>query len=107
MLTWLQLMELPFNKTSNCWRRSCRPSVRTLDEKLGIVPLKDFRTLTVSLRAETGLTALRQKGTLLMEQMCSQPSWSLEETESPTGEQPENVQQVQAVLEEMQLRKQR
>ena len=42
-----------------------------------------------------------------MEQMCSQPSWSLEETESPAGEQQDNVQHIQAVMDEMQLRKQR
>nr|XP_043875472.1 SEC14 domain and spectrin repeat-containing protein 1 [Solea senegalensis] len=56
---------------------------------------------------EAGLTSLRQKGGLLMEQMCSQPQWSLEETERPAGEQQDNVQHIQAVMEEMQLRKQR
>lgn len=59
------------------------------------------------LRTEAGLASLRQKGALLLEQMCTQPSWSLEETESPAGEQQENVQHIQAVMEEMQLRKQR
>ncbi|KAM7406738.1 hypothetical protein PAMA_002784 [Pampus argenteus] len=56
---------------------------------------------------EAGLASLRQKGGLLLEQMCNQPSWSLEETESPAGEQQDNVQHIQAVMEEMQLRKQR
>lgn len=56
---------------------------------------------------EAGLSSLRQKGALVMEQMCSQPAWSLEETESPAGEQQDNVQHIQAVMEEMQLRKQR
>nr|XP_057938829.1 SEC14 domain and spectrin repeat-containing protein 1 [Doryrhamphus excisus] len=56
---------------------------------------------------EAGLASLRQKGELLMEQMCSQTSWPLEEGESPAGEQQENVQQIHAVMEEMQLRKQR
>lgn len=59
------------------------------------------------LHAEAGLASLRQKGALLLEQMCSQQSWPLEETESPAGEQPDNVQHIQAVMEEMQLRKQR
>lgn len=44
---------------------------------------------------------------MLLEQMCGQPSWALEETESPAGEQQDNVQHIQAVMEEMQLRKQR
>ncbi|KAG7220353.1 hypothetical protein INR49_010189 [Caranx melampygus] len=47
------------------------------------------------------------EGGVLLEQMCSQPSWSLEETESPAGEQQDNVQHIQAVMDEMQLRKQR
>lgn len=65
-------------------------------------------TLTHSpLHAEAGLSSLRQKGGLLLEQMCSQPSWTLEETESPAGEQQDNVQHIQAVMDEMQLRKQR
>ncbi|XP_053733828.1 SEC14 domain and spectrin repeat-containing protein 1 [Synchiropus splendidus] len=57
--------------------------------------------------AEAGLSSLRQKGALLMEQMCSQQSWSLEESESPGGEQQNNNQHIQAVMDEMQLRKQR
>lgn len=56
---------------------------------------------------EAGLTSLRQKGALLLEQMCSQPSWPLEETESPTTEQQDGVQHIQSVMEDMQLRKQR
>ncbi|XP_054644195.1 SEC14 domain and spectrin repeat-containing protein 1 [Dunckerocampus dactyliophorus] len=56
---------------------------------------------------ESGLASLRQKGTLLLEQMCSQASWPLDEGESPAGEQQENIQQIHAVMEEMQLRKQR
>lgn len=56
---------------------------------------------------EGGLTSLRQKGAQLLEQMCEQPSWPLEETESPAGEQQDNIQQIQGVMEEMQLRKQR
>lgn len=39
--------------------------------------------------------------------MCNQPSWSLEEAGSPAEEQQNNVQHIQAVMEEMQLRKQR
>uniref|UniRef100_A0A8C4EXC4 SEC14 and spectrin domains 1 n=1 Tax=Dicentrarchus labrax TaxID=13489 RepID=A0A8C4EXC4_DICLA len=72
---------------------SIQQNLKLLEEKLQTV--------------EAGLTSLRQKGALLMEQMCSQPSWSLEETESPAGEQQDNVQHIQAVMEEMQLRKQR
>ncbi|KAM9342005.1 SEC14 domain and spectrin repeat-containing protein 1 isoform 1-T2 [Pholidichthys leucotaenia] len=56
---------------------------------------------------EAGLASLRQKGALLLEQMCGQPAWPLEETESPAGEQQDNVQHIQAVMDEMQLRKQR
>lgn len=59
------------------------------------------------LHSEAGLASLRQKGALLLEQMCSQQSWSLDEAESPAGEQQDNVQHIQAVMEEMQLRKQR
>ncbi|XP_072252663.1 SEC14 domain and spectrin repeat-containing protein 1 [Leuresthes tenuis] len=72
---------------------SIQQNLKLLEEKLQTV--------------EAGLTSLRQKGGLLLEQMCSQPSWSLEETESPAGEQQDNVQHIQAVMEEMQLRKQR
>lgn len=59
------------------------------------------------LSAEAGLASLRQKGALLLEQMCSHQSWPLEESESPAGEKPENVQHIQAIMEDMQLRKQR
>lgn len=52
--------------------------------------------------AEAGLVSLRQKGVLLLEHMCGQ-----EEAEPPAGEQQENMQHVHAVMEEMQLRKQR
>ncbi|XP_075335289.1 SEC14 domain and spectrin repeat-containing protein 1 isoform X2 [Odontesthes bonariensis] len=72
---------------------SIQQNLKLLEEKLHTV--------------EAGLTSLRQKGGLLLEQMCSQPSWSLKETESPAGEQQDNVQHIQAVMEEMQLRKQR
>lgn len=72
---------------------SIQQNLKLLEEKLQTV--------------EAGLGSLRQKGALLMEQMCNQPSWSLEETESPAGEQQDNVQHIQAVMEEMQLRKQR
>ncbi|XP_068602040.1 SEC14 domain and spectrin repeat-containing protein 1 [Brachionichthys hirsutus] len=72
---------------------SIQQNLKVLEEKLQTV--------------EAGLASLRQKGALLLEQMCSQQSWSLEETESPAGEQPDNVQHIQAVMEEMQLRKQR
>lgn len=59
------------------------------------------------LRAEGGLASLRQKGTTVMELMCNQPPWPLEEAGSPAEEQQNNVQHIQAVMEEMQLRKQR
>ncbi|XP_049904209.1 SEC14 domain and spectrin repeat-containing protein 1 [Epinephelus moara] len=72
---------------------SIQQNLKLLEEKLQTV--------------EAGLGSLRQKGTVLMEQMCTQPSWPLEETESPAGEQQDNVQHIQAVMEEMQLRKQR
>ncbi|KAF1382825.1 hypothetical protein PFLUV_G00147810 [Perca fluviatilis] len=72
---------------------SIQQNLKLLEEKLQTV--------------EAGLASLRQKGALLMEQMCTQPSWPLEETESPPGEQQDNVQHIQAVMEEMQLRKQR
>ncbi|XP_061580262.1 LOW QUALITY PROTEIN: SEC14 domain and spectrin repeat-containing protein 1 [Cololabis saira] len=72
---------------------SIQQNLKLLEEKLQTV--------------EAGLTALRQKGALLLEQMCSQPAWALEEAESPAGEQQDNVQHIQAVMEEMQLRKQR
>ncbi|RVE58342.1 hypothetical protein OJAV_G00208300 [Oryzias javanicus] len=72
---------------------SIQQNLKLLEEKLQAV--------------EAGLTSLRQKGGMLLEQMCSQSAWSLEETESPAGEQQDNVQQIQSVMEEMQLRKQR
>uniref|UniRef100_A0A3P9IB59 SEC14 and spectrin domains 1 n=1 Tax=Oryzias latipes TaxID=8090 RepID=A0A3P9IB59_ORYLA len=72
---------------------SIQQNLKLLEEKLQAV--------------EAGLTSLRQKGGVLLEQMCSQSAWSLEETESPAGEQQDNVQQIQSVMEEMQLRKQR
>ncbi|XP_042337057.1 SEC14 domain and spectrin repeat-containing protein 1-B-like, partial [Plectropomus leopardus] len=72
---------------------SIQQNLKLLEEKLQTV--------------EAGLASLRQKGGLLMEQMCGQQSWPLEETESPAGEQQDNVQHIQAVMEEMQLRKQR
>lgn len=63
---------------------------------------------STSIRAEAGLASLRQKGGLLMEQMCTQPPWPLEEAEeTPAGDQQDNTQHVQTVMEEMQLRKQR
>uniref|UniRef100_A0A3B5MKD2 CRAL-TRIO domain-containing protein n=1 Tax=Xiphophorus couchianus TaxID=32473 RepID=A0A3B5MKD2_9TELE len=72
---------------------SIQQNLKLLEEKLQTV--------------EAGLSSLRQKGTLVLEQMCGQASWSLEEAESPPGEQQDNVQHVQAVMEEMELRKQR
>ncbi|KAI3356096.1 hypothetical protein L3Q82_017358, partial [Scortum barcoo] len=72
---------------------SIQQNLKLLEEKLQTV--------------EAGLGSLRQKGALLLEQMCGQQSWSLEEPESPAGEQQDNVQHIQAVMEEMQLRKQR
>uniref|UniRef100_A0A3Q2CTF9 SEC14 and spectrin domains 1 n=1 Tax=Cyprinodon variegatus TaxID=28743 RepID=A0A3Q2CTF9_CYPVA len=72
---------------------SIQQNLKLLEEKLQTV--------------EAGLSSLRQKGTLVLEQMCGQSSWSLEEAESPPGEHQENVQHVQAVMEEMELRKQR
>ncbi|XP_070770831.1 SEC14 domain and spectrin repeat-containing protein 1 [Enoplosus armatus] len=72
---------------------SIQQNLKLLEEKLQTV--------------EAGLASLRQKGALLLEQMCSQPPWPLDETESPAGEQQDNVQHIQAVMEEMQLRKQR
>ncbi|XP_060909116.1 SEC14 domain and spectrin repeat-containing protein 1 [Labrus mixtus] len=72
---------------------SIQQNLKLLEEKLQAV--------------EAGLSSLRQKGTLLMEQMCGQPAWTLEEAESPAGEQPDNAQHIQGVMEEMQLRKQR
>ncbi|MEQ2179873.1 hypothetical protein GOODEAATRI_029645 [Goodea atripinnis] len=59
------------------------------------------------LQAAHAFHSTTQEGTLVLEQMCGQSSWSLEEAESPPGEQQDNVQHVQAVLEEMELRKQR
>uniref|UniRef100_A0A3Q0SQR4 SEC14 and spectrin domains 1 n=1 Tax=Amphilophus citrinellus TaxID=61819 RepID=A0A3Q0SQR4_AMPCI len=72
---------------------SIQQNLKLLEEKLQTV--------------EAGLASLRQKGALLLEQMCSQPSWPLEDTESPTADQQDNVQQIQSVMEDMQLRKQR
>ncbi|XP_030284468.1 SEC14 domain and spectrin repeat-containing protein 1 [Sparus aurata] len=72
---------------------SIQQNLKLLEEKLQTV--------------EAGLTSLRQKGGMLLEQMCNQPSWSPEETEIPAGEQQDNIQHIQAVMEEMQLRKQR
>lgn len=102
---------------------SIQQNLKQLEEKLQSVgssfSTKNNRTLVLMiyvylccnppspLGAEAGLASLRQKGGLLLEQMCSQPSWSLEETEGPAGEQQDNVQHIQAVMEEMQLRKQR
>ncbi|XP_033842476.1 SEC14 domain and spectrin repeat-containing protein 1 [Periophthalmus magnuspinnatus] len=56
---------------------------------------------------EAGLTSLRQKGALLLEQMCGQTAWPVEEADGASEEQQGNVQQIQAVMDEMQLRKQR
>uniref|UniRef100_A0A3Q1G1Z2 SEC14 and spectrin domains 1 n=1 Tax=Acanthochromis polyacanthus TaxID=80966 RepID=A0A3Q1G1Z2_9TELE len=72
---------------------SIQQNLKLLEEKLQTV--------------EAGLTSVRQKGALVLEQMCNQPSWSLEESESPPGDPQDNVQQIQSVMEEMQLRKQR
>ncbi|KAL6101221.1 sestd1 [Pungitius sinensis] len=73
---------------------SIQQNLKLLEEKLQTV--------------ETGLASLRQKGALLMEQMCTQPAWPLDEgEESPAGEQQDGSQQVHTVMEEMQLRKQR
>ncbi|XP_037542543.1 SEC14 domain and spectrin repeat-containing protein 1 [Nematolebias whitei] len=72
---------------------SIQQNLKLLEEKLQTV--------------EAGLTSLQQKGALLLEQMCSHSSWSLEGTESPPEEQQDNVQHIQAVMEEMELRKQR
>uniref|UniRef100_H3CJ16 SEC14 and spectrin domains 1 n=1 Tax=Tetraodon nigroviridis TaxID=99883 RepID=H3CJ16_TETNG len=72
---------------------SIQQNLKLLEEKLQSV--------------EAGLASLRQKGALVLELMCNQPSWSLEEAGSPAEEQQNNVQQIQAVMEEMQLRKQR
>uniref|UniRef100_A0A8C2XJ28 SEC14 and spectrin domains 1 n=1 Tax=Cyclopterus lumpus TaxID=8103 RepID=A0A8C2XJ28_CYCLU len=73
---------------------SIQQNLKLLEEKLQIV--------------EAGLASLRQKGGLLMEQMCTQPPWPLEEAEeSPAGEQQDSAQHVETVMEELQLRKQR
>uniref|UniRef100_A0A674MZ45 SEC14 and spectrin domains 1 n=1 Tax=Takifugu rubripes TaxID=31033 RepID=A0A674MZ45_TAKRU len=72
---------------------SIQQNLKLLEEKLQSV--------------EAGLASLRQKGTMVMELMCNQPSWPLEEAGSPAEEQQNNVQHIQAVMEEMQLRKQR
>uniref|UniRef100_A0A1A8QHW0 SEC14 and spectrin domains 1 n=1 Tax=Nothobranchius rachovii TaxID=451742 RepID=A0A1A8QHW0_9TELE len=72
---------------------SIQQNLKLLEEKLQTV--------------ESGLGSLRQKGTVLLEQMCTPWPWPLEETESPAGEQQDNVQHIQAVMEEMELRKQR
>ncbi|KAM6955932.1 SEC14 domain and spectrin repeat-containing protein 1 isoform 1-T1 [Lycodopsis pacificus] len=73
---------------------SIQQNLKLLEEKLQTV--------------EAGLASLRQKGGLLMEQMCTQPPWPLEEAEeTPAGDQQDNTQHVQTVMEEMQLRKQR
>ncbi|XP_037344476.2 SEC14 domain and spectrin repeat-containing protein 1 [Pungitius pungitius] len=73
---------------------SIQQNLKLLEEKLQTV--------------ETGLASLRQKGALLMEQMCTQPAWPPDEgEESPAGEQQDGSQQVHTVMEEMQLRKQR
>lgn len=69
--------------------------------------IKFFCLIKRLLSAEAGLASLRQKGALLLEQMCSHQSWPLDESESPAGEKPENVQHIQAIMEDMQLRKQR
>ncbi|XP_040057520.2 SEC14 domain and spectrin repeat-containing protein 1 [Gasterosteus aculeatus] len=73
---------------------SIQQNLKLLEEKLQAV--------------EAGLASLRQKGALLMEQMCTQPPWPLDEAEeSPAGGQQDGSQQVHTVMEEMQLRKQR
>uniref|UniRef100_A0A667WSV3 SEC14 and spectrin domains 1 n=1 Tax=Myripristis murdjan TaxID=586833 RepID=A0A667WSV3_9TELE len=69
---------------------SIQQNLKLLEEKLKTV--------------EAGLQALRQKGALLLDQISTQP---LEETESPAADSQENVQHIQAVMEDMQLRKQR
>uniref|UniRef100_A0A8C6WSB2 SEC14 and spectrin domain containing 1 n=1 Tax=Neogobius melanostomus TaxID=47308 RepID=A0A8C6WSB2_9GOBI len=67
-------------------------NLKMLEEKLQIV--------------ESGLTSLRQKGALLMEQMCGQP-WPAEESDGSSEDQQGNVHQIQAIIDEMQMRKQR
>lgn len=98
---------------------SIQQNLKLLEEKLQTVgwfdvidvsPSQSFAAGSDSfprLVAEAGLSSLRQKGTMVLEQMCGQQPWTLEEAESPVGEQQDNVQHVQAVMEEMQLRKQR
>ncbi|XP_056145238.1 SEC14 domain and spectrin repeat-containing protein 1 [Lampris incognitus] len=54
---------------------------------------------------EATLASLREKGRVLLDQIANQPSWSLEDKDSP--ETKDNIQHVQAVMEDMQLRKQR
>lgn len=89
----------------------CQPVLDRHSRKADIyksIVLCDLDTVGVYLlHAEAGLASLRQKGALVLELMCNQPSWSLEEAGSPAEEQQGNVQQIQAVMEEMQLRKQR
>ncbi|KAM3849709.1 SEC14 domain and spectrin repeat-containing protein 1 [Diretmus argenteus] len=72
---------------------SIQQNLKLLEEKLKTV--------------EAGLQALRQKGALLLDQVSSQPPWSLEEPQSPAADSQENIQHIQAVMEDMQLRKQR
>ncbi|KAM3850373.1 SEC14 domain and spectrin repeat-containing protein 1-like, partial [Diretmus argenteus] len=71
---------------------SIQQNLKLLEEKLKTV--------------EAGLQALRQKGALLLDQVSSQPPWSLEEPQSPAADSQENIQHIQAVMEDMQLRKQ-
>lgn len=55
---------------------------------------------------EGALQGLREKGQLLMEQMSTQVSWSYGKEEVPV-ESKENVEHIQSIMEDMQLRKQR
>ncbi|KAM4608297.1 SEC14 domain and spectrin repeat-containing protein 1 [Polymixia lowei] len=68
-------------------------SLKLLEEKLKTV--------------EGSLQALREKGQVVLEQMGNQPSWSEDDKETPAEEAKENIQHIQAVMEDMQLRKQR
>ncbi|XP_035266764.1 SEC14 domain and spectrin repeat-containing protein 1 isoform X2 [Anguilla anguilla] len=54
---------------------------------------------------EVGLQGLREKGQILLNQISNQTSWTY--GKEVTGENKENVEHVQGVLDDMQLRKQR
>lgn len=83
------LKHLHLDPTSNCWWGNTR--------------VKRFNP--VSFVLDVGLQGLREKGQGLLDQISNQASWAY--GKDVTIENKENVDHIQGVMEDMQLRKQR